>query len=116
MIIDNLIMIRTLLTLAFLIASLEMSAQPFLHEQPISDGTDRRVYSTLQSRIGDSYANTYAPIYRNHFVYHGRHNTQPSISFADGHSASKPGASVPSHSTYATSKFWVAAPTGTVTD
>lgn len=59
MIIDNLIMIRTLLTLAFLIASLGMSAQPFLHEQPISDGTDRRVYSTLQSRIGDSYANTW---------------------------------------------------------
>ena len=68
------------------------------------------------SSDGDAYANLYAAIYRNHFVYHGRHNTQPSICFADGHSASKPGASIPNHSTYASSKFWVAAPTGTVTD
>ncbi len=36
-----------------------MSAQPFIHEQPIADGTDRRVYSTMQTHIGDSYANTW---------------------------------------------------------
>ena len=68
------------------------------------------------STDGAEYANLYAPIFRNHFVYHGRHNTQPSISFADGHAASKPGASIPNHTSPSTSKFWVAIPSGTVTD
>lgn len=52
-------MIRTLFILAIVIAALSASAQPFLHEQPVSDGTDRRVYSTIQTHIGDSYANTW---------------------------------------------------------
>ena len=63
---------------------------------------------------GNAYKNSYAPTLRNHFVIHGRHNNQPSICFADGHSAPKPGASVPKPAT--SSKFWYAAPTGTVTD
>ena len=52
-------MIRTLIILSILIGSLGASAQTFLHDQPVSNGTDRRVYSTIQTHVGDSYANTW---------------------------------------------------------
>ncbi|MBQ2096813.1 MAG: hypothetical protein II480_01445 [Bacteroidales bacterium] len=48
-----------ILILTLTIAALMASAQPFLHEQPVEDGSDRRVYSTLQTHIGDSFANTW---------------------------------------------------------
>ncbi|MBO4772143.1 MAG: hypothetical protein J5595_06360 [Bacteroidales bacterium] len=52
-------MIRAILILALTITAIGVSAQPFLHEQPVSDGSDRRVYSTIQTHVGDSYANTW---------------------------------------------------------
>ena len=68
---------------------------------------------------GAGWSNIYAFYARNQLVLHGRHNSQPSICYVDGHAAAKPANSVPprngSNGNY-TSKFWQAAPTGTVTD
>jgi len=50
---------RALLIILQLIVAIGVSAQPFLHEQPVTDGTDRRVYSTMQANVGDSFANTW---------------------------------------------------------
>ncbi|MBQ7650754.1 MAG: DUF1559 domain-containing protein [Victivallales bacterium] len=63
---------------------------------------------------GANWVNPYNFSTRNMITYHGRHNKQPSIGYADGHSASRPEASVPVVA--ASSKFWYAQPTGTVTD
>ena len=63
---------------------------------------------------GAAWQNSYNFEYRNNIVYHGRHNKQPTIGYADGHSASKPVASVPAYA--ATSKFWRTEPSATVTD
>jgi len=67
-----------------------------------------------QATDGDNWVNPYNFSTRNMITYHGRHNKTPSIGYADGHSAGRPAASVPVVA--ATSKFWYAAPTGTVTD
>ena len=67
----------------------------------------------------NAYHNMYAFTNRNQLVRHGRHNTQPSISYADGHAQARPGASVPVRNkttTNAGSKFWNAQPSGTVVD
>ena len=63
---------------------------------------------------GAAWQNSYNFEYRNNIVYHGRHNKQPTIGYADGHSASRPEASVPTYA--ATSKFWRTEPTSPVTD
>ena len=73
----------------------------------------------IQAEDGDGYHNMYAFAYRNQLVRHGRHNTQPTIGYADGHSASRPGASVPTRNKTTAnggSKFWYAQPSGTVVD
>ena len=68
---------------------------------------------------GAGWANIYAFYARNQLVLHGRHNKQPSICYADGHSAARPASSVPQRNgsvgNYG-SKFWHAEPTGTVVD
>ncbi len=66
------------------------------------------------SSDGSGYANAYNFSYRNNVVYHERHNKQSTIGYADGHSASKPGSSVPT--IVGTSKFWKTEPTSPVTD
>ncbi|MBQ7650753.1 MAG: DUF1559 domain-containing protein [Victivallales bacterium] len=66
------------------------------------------------SSDGSGYANSYNFTFRNNIVYHERHNKQPTIGYADGHSASKPAASVPT--VVGTSKFWKTEPTSPVTD
>ena len=52
-------MVRTIFIIMLLIIAHGASAQPFLHEQPIENSTDRRIYSTIQAHTGDSYANTW---------------------------------------------------------
>ena len=76
-------------------------------------------YGESEAVDGSGWANIYAFYARNQLVRHGRHNTQPTIGYADGHAQSKPGASVPTRNgTTANkgSKFWYAEPTGTVVD
>ena len=51
-----------------------------------------------------------------YLLLHERHNKQLTIGYVDGHSASKPNASVPRTRDVPTSKFWNRQPTGTVTD
>ena len=53
------LMVRTITIIILLMVALGVDAQPFLHEQPIDNSTDRRVYSTMQAHAGDSYANTW---------------------------------------------------------
>ena len=66
------------------------------------------------SSDGSGYANAYNFSFRNNIVYHERHNKQSTIGYEDGHSASKPGSSVPTIA--GTSKFWKTEPTSPVTD
>ena len=73
----------------------------------------------IKAEDGDGYHNMYAFAYRNQLINHKRHNTQPSIGYADGHSAARPGASVPTRNATTPnsgSKFWYAQPSGTVVD
>ena len=68
---------------------------------------------------GDGWKNIYAFYARNQLVLHKRHNTQPTIGYADGHAASRAGSSGPTRNksvTATSSKFWRAEPSGTVTD
>ena len=51
-----------------------------------------------------------------YLLLHERHNKQLTVGYVDGHSASKPNASVPRTRDVPTSKFWNREPTGTVTD
>ena len=67
-----------------------------------------------QSLDGDNGANVYNFQYRNQISIHKRHNEQPTIGYGDGHSASRPIASVPTRS--ASSKFWNHKPSGTIVD
>ncbi|MBQ6471429.1 MAG: type II secretion system protein [Victivallales bacterium] len=69
------------------------------------------------SSDGAQYAKSYAPRFRNHLVLHGRHNSHPSISFADGHSVSMPSTSIPNDQPRpSSSKFWYYAPIAPITD
>lgn len=52
-------MLRTILILLLIITTHLASAQQFLHEQPISNSADRRIYNLLQAHTGDSYANSW---------------------------------------------------------
>jgi len=76
-------------------------------------------YGESEDVDGAAWKNIYAFFARNQLVLHKRHNTQPTIGYADGHAASKAGSSVPTRNksvTATSSKFWRAVPSGTVTD
>ena len=76
-------------------------------------------YGESKDVDGDAWQNIYAFYARNQLVRHGRHNTNPSICYADGHAASRAGSTIPTRNksvTATSSKFWRAEPSGTVTD